>query len=114
MEDRDKIELLAVFAAGALIGVGATLLLRPGIPEPVLERLKHTGRELQRRARRTARDAEARGGKLARTSRRLLDDFRGEASEIVGAAREELARHVYSELRGGRGASRPRGRRLKR
>ena len=115
MENRDTIELLAVFAAGALIGVGATLLLKPepAFARPLVRRLRESGRDLRKHARRSARDAGARGGRLARAGREILEQFRGEASDIVGQAREELARQVYAEMRGGKGG-RHRGRRLKR
>ncbi len=114
MENRDRLELLAAFAAGALIGVGATLLLKPdALPQPVLRRLRESGRELRKQARRSARQVGTRGGRAARMGREMLEQLRGEAREIVGQAREELAQQVYAELRGGRGR-RHGGRRLKR
>ncbi len=114
MDKSDTYELLAVFAAGALIGAGAALLLKPQpeLPQQLLRRLKESGRELSRQARRSARDVGTRGGRMAHAGRELLEQFRGEAQEIVGQAREELARQVYAELRP-RGGRR-RGRRLKR
>jgi gas vesicle protein len=114
MENRDSMELLAVFAAGALIGVGATLLLKPEVlPRPVLRRLRESGRELGKQARRSAREVGTRGGRVARVGREMLEQLRGEAREIVGQAREELAQQVYAELRGAR-RRRHGGRRLKR
>ncbi len=108
MDNRDTIELLAVFAAGALIGAGAALLLKPqpAFPRPLLKRLQNSGKQLRKQAGRSARHAGSRGGRMARAGRELLEQFRGEASEIVGQAREELARQVHAELRGGRGRRR--------
>ncbi len=115
MDNRDRVELVAVFAAGALIGAGAALLLKPqpAFPRPLLRRLKASSRQFRDQARRSARDAGARGGRLARVGREMLEQFRGEAREIVGQAREELARQVYAELRRGK-HGRHHGRKLKR
>lgn len=113
MDQKDRIELLAVFAIGAVAGAGAMLLLRPHphIPERVLRQLQESRKRLGRGARRAAHEAERAGGSLASASRELLDQFRQEAAQVVASAREQLAEDVYAQLRGG---SRRRGRRGRR
>ncbi len=119
MDEKDRSELVVAFVVGAVVGVGAAFLMRPA-PAPralarrLVKRARHSGGELRERALRAARRSERAGSALSRVSRAVLDEFRDEVGEIVGAARRELAREVYAQLRGergGRGARRgPRAR----
>ena len=113
MDRKDSVELVAAFAVGAILGVGATLLLRPA---PVRrQRLAHslgrTGRRLSRGARRAGHEAGQAGEALVGAGRELLEQFRGEMADAVRAAREQLAQDVYDQLRGARHGPRGRSRR---
>ncbi len=104
MDDRESVELVAAFAVGAILGVGATLLLRsePSLPHRLTRRLEKSGRRLSRRAQAAGRGAGDAGEALASTGREVLHRFRGEVEELVSAAREQLAQDVYDQLRGAR------------
>ncbi len=116
MEGRDSVELVAAFAVGAILGVGATLLLRPEPPLPrkLAARLGGSGTRLGRRARQATRAAGAAGETLTGAGRQLLEQFRGEMAEAVTAAREQLAQDVYDQLRGARAERHGRSRRSRR
>ncbi len=104
MDDRDSVELVAAFAVGAILGVGATLLLRhePALPHRLARRLGKSSQRLSRRARSAVRGAGDAGEALASVGREALHHFRGEVAEVVSAAREQLAQDVYDQLRGAR------------
>jgi hypothetical protein len=108
MDERDPIELVVAFAVGAILGVGATLLLRqePALPGRIAREVRRSGRTLKRGARR----AEEVSGSLASAGREVLEHFRGEVADVVSAAREQLAEDVYAQLRGARQEARTRGR----
>jgi len=103
MEDRDSVGLVAAFAVGAILGVGATLLLRPEPPlaRRLARRLSASGKRLSRTAHRAAHGAGGAGEALTGAGREVLDQLRSELAELVGAAREQLAQEVYEQLRGG-------------
>ncbi len=106
MDERDPIELVVAFAVGAIVGVGATLLLRPepALPGRIVRQVRRSGRKLGRGARR----AEEVSGSLVGSGRELLEHFRGEVADVVKAAREQLAEDVYAQLRGARREARQR------
>ena len=108
MDEKDRVGLVVAFAVGAILGVGATLLLRPepALPGRIARHIRKSGRKLSRGAHR----AEEMGGTLASAGREALDQFRGQVAELVSAAREQLAEDVYAQLRGARGEARARGR----
>jgi len=122
MDDKDKGELIAAFAIGAVVGAGAAFLFRPApsradVAHQLLGRARRSGGQWRERAGRARSRAEAAGNSLARASREVLDQFRDEVGEIVGAAREQLAHEVYAQLRGARRTrheARPAGRRGRR
>jgi len=108
MDERDPVELVVAFAVGAILGVGATLLLRPepALPARMVRRLRKSGRRLGS----GARHAQELGGSLASAGRELLEQFRGEVADVVSSAREQLAEDVYAQLRGARREAHARGR----
>ncbi len=113
MDEKDRSELILAFVGGAVLGVGVALLFRPApsrraLARRIAQRARHSGEQWRDRAGRAGRRAEEAGSALARASHEVLDQFREEVGEIVGAAREELAREIYAQLRGGRGARRSR------
>lgn len=108
MDDRDTLEFVTAFAIGAILGVGATLLLSPqpaGRTEKLVGQLKPLRRKAGKRARRawkgvreSADAALERGGDLAEAGRDALDDFRDEVGEIVSSARDEISRAVEAQI----------------
>ncbi|HEX2077402.1 MAG TPA: YtxH domain-containing protein [Longimicrobium sp.] len=105
MARQDNNDFLAAFAIGAVLGVGATLLLRPEKPNPrkqLQKRLKPHVRKLGRgaRSRRRVRAAAPPPRERDRETgmqddaiqagRELLAEFRGEVQRILEEAREEL------------------------
>lgn len=101
MAENERTEMITAFAIGAMIGVGATLLLRPD-PTP-RERLRRELKPLVKKARQagrrtrhgiersfeTSRDA---GSDLADASREFLDDFRDRLDHIVESAARDAKR----------------------
>lgn len=100
MNDRDKTDLWTALAVGAVVGVGAALLLRAAeAPEP--RGLLRGIRPVQKQARRVVSEA---GKQLGRSTRRLghkgeelldqgsdaLAELRHDAARIVAQARHEL------------------------
>jgi hypothetical protein len=116
MNDRDKTDLWTALAVGAVVGIGAALLLRSA-DEPRAESLLRTLRPVQQRARRAAKDA---GRKLGRSSRKLsrrgeelleqgsdaLSDLRQDAARIVAQARHELEDMAQSSVKQARRTAR--------
>jgi gas vesicle protein len=106
MAPRDSNDFLTAFGIGAVLGIGAALLLRPEKPNPrkqLQKRLKPHVRKLGRTAartrkaaRRAAREASVAAPAGATTEdvilagRELLAEFRGEVTRILDEAREEL------------------------
>lgn len=106
MARQDNNDFLAAFAIGAVLGVGATLLLRPEKPNPrkqLQKRLKPHVRKLGRgaRGRRRVRsgapppprEQEREAGmqeEAIQAGRELLAEFRGEVQRILEEARDEL------------------------
>ncbi|HEU0300514.1 MAG TPA: hypothetical protein VFR37_13685 [Longimicrobium sp.] len=105
MARQDNNDFLAAFAIGAVLGVGATLLLRPEKPNPrkqLQKRLRPHVRKLGRgsRGRRRVRAAAPAPRERAREAplqddaiqagRELLAEFRGEVQRILEEARGEL------------------------
>jgi gas vesicle protein len=100
MAREDTNDFLTAFAVGAVLGIGATLLLRGGRPKTAKERLL---RELKPYYRKKIGAGQvARGVRRGRaatvdmaddaidTGRELLSEFRDEVKRIVEDARDEL------------------------
>ena len=99
MARQDTTDFLTAFAVGAVLGIGATLLLRGGRPQTAKERLL---RELKPHRKKIGPGRVARGVRRGRaaaadladdaidTGRELLAEFRDEVKRIVEDARDEL------------------------
>ncbi|HVH12630.1 MAG TPA: hypothetical protein VM759_06250 [Longimicrobium sp.] len=97
---RQDNDFLAAFGIGAVLGIGAALLLRPARPNPrkrLQKRMRPHVRKLGKsasRARSAARMAAREAGTSAddviHAGRELLAEFRGEVARILDEAREEL------------------------
>ena len=100
MARQDTTDFLTAFAVGAVLGIGATLLLRGGKPQTAKERLLRELKPYYRkkigggRVARGMRRRRAAAGEMADdaidTGRELLSEFRDEVKRIVEDARDEL------------------------
>jgi len=105
MAQHDARDFVAAFAVGAVLGVGATLLLRPEPPtrtRRLLRELTPYRKRLRKQVRRASRRLRGRGDELKdemlAMGRDFLRDLRAEANEIVTQARAELVRAVEDEI----------------
>src|SRR3954449_12691304 len=98
MARQDTTDFLTAFAVGAVLGIGATLLLR-GQPQTAKERLlrelkpyyrKKIGGGRMARGVRRGRAAGEIADDAIDTGRELLSEFRDEVKRIVEDARDEL------------------------
>ena len=99
MARQDTTDFLTAFAVGAVLGIGATLLLRSR-PETAKERLlrelkphyrkKIGGGPAARGVRRSRAAAVNMADDAIDTGRELLSEFRDEVKRIVEDARDEL------------------------
>lgn len=116
MARQDTNDFLTAFAIGAVLGVGATLLLRPEKPNPrkqLQKRLKPHVRKLRKSAAKSRKGGRVRVAAASaapqaagmeddaiRAGRELLAEFRGEVRRILDEARQEL-RGIATEREGG-------------
>lgn len=101
MARQNTTEFLAAFAVGTVLGIGATLLLKPE-PQTAKERLMRELKPYRRKMRKSAGQV-SRGLRRGRTAtaevaddaidagRELIAEFRDEVRRIVAEARDELA-----------------------
>lgn len=110
MARQDTNDFLTAFGIGAVLGVGAALLLRPEKPNPrkqLQKRLKPHVRKLGKSASRTrkaarvaAREAGTSADEVIHAGRELLAEFRREVAGILDEAREELRELAQEQARG--------------
>lgn len=120
MARQDTADFLTAFAVGTVLGIGATLLLRPeprSAKERLLRELKPARKKLKRgmgqvRAgiRDTRHATEGVADDAIDAGRELLSEFRDEVRRIIEEAREELI-EVLEERTGGGDDERPAARR---
>jgi gas vesicle protein len=107
-DERDNTDFLAALAIGAIAGLGLTLLFRRDPPtrrERLMKELKPYRKKLSKRARH-ARDtigkqataAAKRGDSMVTGGRDALESFRSEVSDIVSAARSDIAAAVQEQV----------------
>lgn len=124
MRDHDSIDVWAAVAIGAVVGIGAALLVRARQEDDtheLLKRLRPVGRSAQRAAtavrkevgRRASQAGEA-GEDLVAAGRDVLDDLRKGARDIVHATREELEKAARDSVRDARKAAQRAARRATR
>jgi len=116
MNDRDKTDLWTALAVGAVVGIGAALLLR-STDQPEAKRLLRSLRPVQERARRVVKNASEqlerstrglsrRGEDLLEQGTDALSDLRRDAAKIVAQAREELEAIAQNSLKQARRTAR--------
>lgn len=106
MPRQDNIDFITAFAVGTVLGIGATLLLRPQ-PTPkerVVRQLKPYRKRIRKsykQARSAVRDGASATGELSEEAmgagRELIGGFREEVSRIVADARDELQELVEEQ-----------------
>lgn len=122
MNDRDKTDLWTALAVGAVVGIGAALLLRSG-EETQTERLLKSFRPVQKGATRAVRSARKsigrgarhvgdRGEDLLHDAADALAELRKDAAKIVAQAREELQAAALASFKEARRSARRAKRRL--
>jgi hypothetical protein len=113
MDREDTLDLVAAFVIGAVLGIGATLLLRGDPPTRTdrvpsqLKRVSRSGRgpaDARHGAGRGVRAVRAAGGAALRSGRDALDTLRGDVADLVSAARDEVARSARDTVREARAA----------
>lgn len=114
--ENDSLDLLTAFTIGAMIGVGATLLLRSE-PETPTQRLLKGFRPIVKEAGKATRSAGKRYGKSMRMSRAateklgkagkdVIEDFRDQVEDILTSARNELTASARRQVKSARKALR--------
>ncbi len=108
MRDWDRNDYLVALGIGALVGVGAALLLRPkrGRVQRIRRRLEPYGKQVRGGARRTraamvdgTEAARELGEELAESGRALIDGYAKELKRLGEAAREEVSVMIERQLR---------------
>ena len=100
MARQNTAEFLAAFAVGTVLGIGATLLLKPepqSAKERLMRELKPYRKKMRKSAGQMARGIRRGGAATAEVAddaidagRELLSEFRDEVRRIVAEARDEL------------------------
>ncbi len=116
MPRQDTTDFLTAFAIGTVLGIGATLLLRPEprtARERVLRELKPYRKKVRKsraRVRQGVRDGAGASGEMTgeviTIGRELLGEFRAEVQRILEDARDELRDIAEDGARGARGIRR--------
>jgi gas vesicle protein len=113
---RDEItgEFVVAFAVGALLGVGAALLLAPDPPtrrekvmkelEPYRKKLRKKTASARKQVGKRASAAADVGDELVAAGRAVAADLRDEIAELVAEARSEIAATVENQLEAAQGA----------
>ena len=112
MRDTDSVDLFTAFAIGAMIGVGATLLLRPDPPtageqifkrfKPVAKRARKAAHRVSRRAERGLEQSRAAGREIGNAGKYIYEELRDQIDEIISSARSELSDSARKQLKNAR------------
>jgi len=103
MAENERTEMITAFAIGAVIGVGATLLLRPEPTpkqrlarqfKPLVKRARKAGHRTRQHVEEGIRSSRAAGAELADASRDILEDFQDRLDRIVESAARDAKRAV--------------------
>lgn len=108
MQNDHSTEYVTAFVVGALVGVGAALLLAPEPPtrrERVMKELKPYRKKLRKQTAKMRKQAGKQvnagvdwGDDLAAASRAVIQDLREEVAHMVAEARDEIADAVETQL----------------
>jgi gas vesicle protein len=106
MPRQDSVDFFTAFAVGAVLGIGATLLLQPKRTprQRVVKQWKPYRKQMGKSYRqasaamRTGADATSEmTGELVDAGRELLGEFRKEVGKILSDAREELQQNLEEQ-----------------
>ncbi|HUE76404.1 MAG TPA: YtxH domain-containing protein [Longimicrobiales bacterium] len=124
MRDEHNGEFVVAFAVGALIGVGAALLLAPDPPtrrEKIMKELKPYRKTLRKKTSsarkqvgRRASAAADLGDELISAGRAVAADLREEIADLVSEARSEIAATVEDQLEAAQDALKKGAKRVRR
>ena len=124
MKHENSNEFVVAFAVGALLGVGAALLLAPDPPtrrEKLMKELKPYRKKLSKKTasarKQIGRGASAAadyGDVLMAAGRAVAKDLREEVADMVAEARHEIASTVESQLEAAQHALKKGARRIRR
>lgn len=116
MRDRDNSDVWTAVTIGAIIGIGASLLVRARQEDDaheIIKRLRPVARKAKRAAKtarkefgRGARKAGDSGEDLLSASREILDEMRRGARDIVRSTRSELRKAARDSIRDAQKAAR--------
>ena len=116
MTHRDTNEVWTAVAVGAIIGIGAALLVRARQEDdtheiirrlrPVTQQARQAARSARRELGRRARQAGDSGEDLLASSRDILDEMQKGAREIILSTRDELRKAARDSVRDARKAAR--------
>lgn len=116
MTDRDTSEVWTAVAVGAIIGIGAALLVRARQEDdthelikrlrPVTRQAKQAAKSARKELGRRARQAGDSGEDLLSSSREILDEMQKGAREIILSTRDELRQAAHDSVRDARKAAR--------
>jgi gas vesicle protein len=108
MSDDRTTEYVTAFVVGALVGVGAALLLAPDPPtrrERLMKELKPYRKKLDKKASKMRKQAGRQvdaagewGEELRAASRAVVADLREEVAELVADARDQIADAVETQV----------------
>jgi len=122
MNDRDKTDLWTALAVGAIVGIGAALLLRSsdesethkllGSLKPAQQRAKRVVTKASRELGERTRGLGQRGEDLLEQGVEALGDLRRDAAKIVAQARQELEDIAQSSVKEARRTARQARRRF--
>lgn len=109
MAQQETNDFVTAFVIGAVVGVGATLLLKPDPPtrtervmkglEPYRKRMRKSTKRARKGLSHGAGAAADLSQELAGASRQVLGDFRSELSELLAEAREEISDAIADQVR---------------
>jgi gas vesicle protein len=113
-EETESVDLFTAFAIGAMIGVGATLLLRPDTPtrtEQIMRQLRPVGKRMKRAAHRAGRqygktiaDTRKATREVSSAGKEALEELRDQVEDLLSSARNELSNTARQQLRTARRA----------
>jgi gas vesicle protein len=108
MNERDNFDVWAAVAIGAIVGIGATLLVRARQDDAheIVKRLRPVARGARKAAKsagreigRSARRAGETGEELLSAGRDIMDELRQGAREIVHTTRDEMRKAARESVR---------------
>jgi len=109
MPRQDTLDFMTAFAVGTVLGIGATLLLRPErSPKERVARQLKPYRKKMRRSYGQAREAVREGSdatadltaEIVSAGRELLSDFGDEVARILSDARADLREQAQAQTKG--------------